>query len=244
MFLGRARPRSAFRRAFLRGGVVHRDLLPADLPGASPQAREHAFLYERRGGGRRGLPPLPEMPPGAGAGDRVGRCGEPTGGSGARGYGGTRAVEFRRCRPRGLPRGERPASAPHHRIGTRRVAHRTRPDAAPVAGEAPAGRNLAEPDRDCLRQRFRQRAAFQRAVQGTLQLESAGSARPADHRWWTAVPVGLPPAHGLGQFADVPAAAGGSGSGNGRCHALSAHGRDRFPTRVGLRYLLRRPARR
>ena len=191
LFSCSARPRPPLRRAVFRGRRFHARLLPPYLSGATAQAREHALLFQRSRGGRRGLQAVPALPAGTRARSRAHRCREPAGRRRHRRYRRARAVQHPSGRARGVAGSERPPFTAGHGIRTRRVADRARADAAAAVRKALARRNPVEPDGDRLRQRLRQRAAVQCLVQIALSLESAGAARHGERGGRLALPIGI-----------------------------------------------------
>ena len=186
-------------------------------PARPPEALQHAVLFERGGRGRRRIQALPALPAGTRAGPCIRRCRQPAGRRGDRRHRRARALQRQGRRTGGVVGGERPAPAPRDRIRTRRVADRTRPDAAVAVGKAPARRNQLEPDGDRLRQRLRQRAALQCTVQITLWFESAGAARHSGCRGGVALSIGISPAVRVAQLVGLSAAARHPGRRDGGC---------------------------
>ena len=184
-----------------------RYLLPADLHGSAREAHEHALLFPCRCCRGRGFQALFALPAGARSGHGAGRCGEPIGERRHGRHRGACAVERARRRSGRLVRHQRPALAPRHRSGTRCFTHCLGSDTAFAAGQAAAARDLADADRYCLRQRFRQRAPLQCLVQIALRIESARGARQRHRCGHLERSIGVQAAAGLESLAGLFASA-------------------------------------
>ncbi len=104
-----------------------------------------------------------------------------------------------------------------------------------LSRQTPAPGNLAQPDRDRIRQRLRQRAPLQCAVQIPLWIEPARDSRQSERRRDLECAIGIPAAICLGSTARLFAIARHPRRGNGRCDALSAHRCHRRCLRDGSR---------
>ena len=237
----RARDRR-FDGRFLHRRRLDRHLLPAHLPGAAAEAREHALFFERGGGRGRGIPALPALPPGA----RAGPC-------------------ERSTRPSRLA-GAAIAGIEEHALSNARVGdlaaslgvsdrHLRRVTEAEL-GVSPI--ELAQTQRLLLAKRLlgetslnltdiafasgfgsvRRFNALFKSRYGLNPRRLRGRAPRAPGAADLALPAGIPSAAGVGSTARVPAPARHSGRRMGGRHALSAHGGDRRAPEAGSRVSL------
>ncbi len=167
--------RREVRRPLFRRGLVDAHLLPPGVHRQAAEARELPLLSERGGRGVGRLPAVPALPARARAGQRERGCDDAPRPGRREHDGRPHAGQGRAGHARRAPRHHRPPPAPRFRRRVRRLAGGVRADAAAAAREASADRHRAAGHRGGVRERLRQRAAFQRALQAALS-----PADPAD----------------------------------------------------------------
>ena len=154
-----------FDGLFFVGGDDDANLLPAHLLGTDAGQRPLPVLRQRRGGGARGVPPVPAVPARAGAGACPGRR---TGTDRAAGRGTHRGRGAQRRRqpgdagPRARP--ELATAPPRDPAGIRRLTGRARSNPPAAPGQATADRDEPAHDRGCPGQRLRQPPPVQRTL--------------------------------------------------------------------------------
>ena len=175
--------RFAVRRRVLRRRHLDRRLLPADLPGEDAKGGQLPLLRHGPGGRARRLPPMPAVPPGAGAGQCAGRrCAADCAADRAAARGGTPRREGGArgdCGPVRAQLATDPADRPER---ARSSADPTAADAPPAARQAAPDRDDVADDRGRVRQRLFEPAPLQRRVQQAVWDAADASAQEGD-RW-------------------------------------------------------------
>src|SRR5580658_1788173 len=234
---GPPRPRRPLRRTLLHRRDLDRDLLPADLPGATAQARELSVPALGRRGPGGGVPRLSALPAGSSTGTRdLARHGE------------YRVARFEtdrrggagRCErrdPGGPARCRRAASAPAVPAPSGCRPRRRRPDAPAALRQGAPGRYGAADGGCGVCRRLRQSAPIQCCDPAELgpAAERAppsepGRPTPGRRRHH---PVALSAALRLAGLPGVSRTAGDSRSRGGRRRVLSPDHRARRPARRG-----------